>query len=146
MAEIIYQHPVQEIKGALAKHGIINRRKLYRDDRGKVIHEGKPEAYAVRHPRNFDKTPPQGNELKHHNRFKQACEQAYIELHDEAKRTEWQKRFNAQLKRSTPDTPIDSKTGKRKRCSRFDAFVRAVIYAEIKEQDIKAQDHQYSTD
>lgn len=54
MAEIIYQHPIQEIKGALTKHVIINRRKLYRDDRGRVIHEGKPEAYAVRHPRDFD--------------------------------------------------------------------------------------------
>ena len=139
MAEIIYQHPIKEIKGALTPHGIINRRKLYRDDRGRVIHEGKPEAYAVRHPRDFDKTPPQGEELKHHNRFKQACEQAYAELHDETKRAEWQVRFNAQLKRTTPDTPIDPKTGKRRRYYRFDAFVRAVIYAELKAQDLKTQ-------
>ena len=135
MAEIIYQHPVKEIKGALTPHGIINRRKVYRDDRGTIIHEGRPEAYAVRHPRDFKKTPPQGNELKHHLRWKQACEQTFSDLHDEEKRKDWQNRFNAQLKRATADTPIDPKTGKRKRYYRLDAFVRAVIYARLKARD-----------
>ena len=132
MAEIIYEHPVQEIKGALSKHGVISRRKVYRDERGRIIHKGKPEAYAVRHPRDFEKTPPTGNELAHHNRWRQACQQAFADLHDVVKRADWEARFNAQLHRATPDTPIDPKSGKRKRYHRLDAFVRAVIYAQLK--------------
>ncbi len=132
MAEIIYEHPIQEIKGALSKHGVISRRKVFRDERGTVIHEGKTEAYAVRNPRDFEKTPPTGNELAHHNRWKQACQQAFADLHDDAKRAEWQARFDAQLHHATEDTPTNPKTGQRKHYYRLDAFVRAVIYAQLK--------------
>ena len=132
MAKIKFEHPVTEITGALTKHGIINRRKSFRDDRGRVIFEGAPEAYAVRHPRDWTKTPATGNELAHHNRWRQACQQAYAELHDDTLRADWQKRFDAQLKHATADTPIDSKTGNYKHYHRLDAFVRAVIYARLK--------------
>lgn len=132
MAKIKYEHPVAEISGALAKHGIVSRRKIFRDDNGKVIFMGTPEAYAIRHPRDWNRNPATGNELEHHNRWKQACIQAYAELHDEVTRADWQKRFSDQLTNVTPDTPVDSKTGIHKHYHRLDAFVRAVIYARLK--------------
>ena len=55
MAKIILEHPVREIHGALERKGIVNRRKKYRDENGRIISEGKQEAYAVRHPRNWCK-------------------------------------------------------------------------------------------
>ena len=73
MAKVKLQIPFDEIHGAIEKHGIINRQKKYRDDRGKVIFEGKQEAYAVRCPRDFKKDPPKGEELKNQNRWKEAC-------------------------------------------------------------------------
>ena len=73
MAEVKLHIPFDEIHGAIEKHGIISRQKKYRDEKGRIIHEGKQEAYAVRHPRDFKKNPPKGEELKHHNRWREAC-------------------------------------------------------------------------
>ena len=73
MATVKLQIPFDEIHGAIEKHGVINRQKKYRDDNGKVIFEGKQEAYAVRRPRDFKKDPPKGEELKNQNRWKEAC-------------------------------------------------------------------------
>lgn len=76
MAHIILEHPFAEIHGSIAKNGIINRQKKYRDDRGRVIHEGKQEAYAITRPRDFKKTPKMGAELANHNLWKEACRRA----------------------------------------------------------------------
>ena len=73
MARVKLEHPVSEIHGAFTRKGIINRQKKYRDERGRVVHEGVQEAYAVRHPRDWKKTPAQGAELAHHNRWREAC-------------------------------------------------------------------------
>ena len=48
-------------------------KKKYRDDRGRVIHEGKQEAYSITRPRDFKKTPKQGAELANHNLWSEAC-------------------------------------------------------------------------
>ena len=56
----------------------------------------------------------------------------FADLHDDAKRAEWQARFDAQLHHATEDTPTNPKTGQRKHYYRLDAFVRAVIYAQLK--------------
>jgi len=73
MAIVKLEHPVREMHGALEKHGIITRQKKFRDDKGRVIFEGRQEAYAVRSPRDWKKTPAQGAELVHHNRWREAC-------------------------------------------------------------------------
>ncbi|MBQ7531597.1 MAG: hypothetical protein IJT12_07800 [Paludibacteraceae bacterium] len=73
MALVILESPVAEIHGALERKGIITRQKKYRDERGRVIHEGCQEAYKVKHPRDWKKTPAQGAELAHHNRWREAC-------------------------------------------------------------------------
>ena len=73
MATTILEHPVREIHGALERNGIINRMKKYRADDGRIIHEGRQEAYKVKNPREWKKTPAQGAELAHHNRWREAC-------------------------------------------------------------------------
>lgn len=41
MAEVKLQISFDEIHGAIEKHGIISRQKKYRDERGRIIQEGK---------------------------------------------------------------------------------------------------------
>ncbi len=41
MEEVKLHIPFDEIHGAIEKHGIISRQKKYRDERGRVIFEGK---------------------------------------------------------------------------------------------------------
>lgn len=144
MAEVIYQDPVKEIKGALAKHGVINRRKLYRDEKGRVVHEGTPEAYRVKYPRDWDKNPPQGDELKKINRFREACRltkeimqaatpDSTIASETLARYESYKQRYQRQLGRK-PDlaAPVDPKTGRPKRYFRLDNFIRALIYQDLK--------------
>lgn len=41
MARVVLSQPVAEIHGAFTKGGeIINRQKKYRDEQGRVVHEG----------------------------------------------------------------------------------------------------------
>lgn len=76
MAKINLTHPFAEIHGSIGKDKIINRQKKYRDERGRVIHEGIQEAYTVKHPRDYKKNPPQGAELANFSRWTEACRRA----------------------------------------------------------------------
>jgi len=147
MAEVIYQDPVKEIRGALTKHGTINRRKLYRDEKGRVVHEGTPEAYRVRNPRDWEKNPPQGEELKKINRFREACRltkeimqsanpdsTVTDEIRDQY--NAYRLRYQQQLGRKPdPQAPRDPKTGRPKHYYRLDNFIRAMIYQDLKNAD-----------
>ena len=156
MAEVIYQDPVKEIKGALAKHGVINRRKLYRDEKGRVVHEGTPEAYRVKYPRDWDKNPPQGDELKKINRFREACRltkeimqaatpdnpvqtpnpDSAITAEQRARYESYKQRYQRQLgRKADPAAPVDPKTGRPKRYFRLDNFIRALIYQDLKSEE-----------
>ena len=147
MAEVIYQDPVKEIKGALAKHGVINRRKLYRDEKGRVIHEGTPEAYRVKHPRDWDKNPPQGEELKKINRFREACRltkevmqaaspESAVTAEERTRYESYRQRYQRQLgRKADPQAPRDSITGRPKHYYRLDNFIRAMIYQDLKNTD-----------
>ena len=74
MARIVLSQPVAEIHGAFTKGGnIINRQKKYRDERGRVVHEGIQESYAISHPRDFKKNPPRGTELANITLWTEAC-------------------------------------------------------------------------
>ena len=73
MAEIILNQPIAELHGAYTKRGIIHRKKKFRDERGKVISEGKQEAYAIQHPRDFKTHPKTGAELANHTLWSEAC-------------------------------------------------------------------------
>ena len=186
MAEVKLQIPFDEIHGAIEKHGIISRQKKYRDDSGRVIFEGKQEAYAVRRPRDFKKDPPKGEELKHQNRWKEACHRAAQilqagqpksvkgtsqdpDLTPEVRRSKaevervfkatshipdyyspeealqlynaFKSRYEKQIpnirgKRPDPQAQIDPLTRLPKRYHLFPAFLRAMLYIELKAQNL----------
>ena len=165
MAQVNLTHPFREIHGAIERKGIISRQKKYRDDNGRVIFEGKQEAYAVRNPRDFKKNPPQGEELAHHNRWREACQRAnqiilsvqegglteQQRLHQQVNHipvwytpeeaqtlyASYQARYKAQLPNTRgthpdPQAPIDRATHRPKRYHQFPAFLRAMLYLELK--------------
>lgn len=173
MATVKLTHPFAEIHGSIGKDKIINRQKKFRDERGRVIHEGIQEAYEVKHPRDYKKNPPKGAELTNFNFWTEACrraaqilfvarldnspadqqsqlltsEQLHRQLNhipdyytlDEAR--ELYQHYHARYKAQLPNTrgkhpdsqaPLDHKTGKGKRYAQFPAFLRTMIYIEIK--------------
>ena len=131
MAEVIYQDPVQEIRGTLTKDGTIHRRKYYRDENGKIIGASKPEAYQILYPRNWKKNPAKGKELEHQLSFKAACAETkrilmpakYLKAQATHKPNPalpsdytptpeglatlqyWRDRFKAQLQKPEPEAP-----------------------------------------
>ena len=157
MAEVIYQDPVQEIRGTLTKDGTIHRRKYYRDANGKIIGASKPEAYQILYPRNWKKNPAKGKELEHQLSFKAACAETmrilmpakylkaqathkpnpalpsdYTPTPEELATLQyWQDRSNAQLQKPEPEAPIDPDTGRHKTYFRFDAFIRTCLLREM---------------
>jgi len=150
MAKVNYLDPVRDIRGTFQKGGIINRRKQYRDAKGRIINEAAPEAYVVSNPRDWKKNPATAKELDCQNRFRTASAEtmrillplkpeAYAAAHDGALPSEeelatlemWQNRFARQLRRAEPGAPIDPETGKRKRYSRLDAFIRTCLMREM---------------
>ena len=146
MAKVIYQDPVQEIRGTLTKDGTIHRRKYYRDANGKIVGASKHEAYQILHPRDWKKKPATGMELENQLRFKTASAEVkrilmiakpekYPDftptLEDLTTLKYWQKRFKAQLKRPENAAPIDPETGRHKTYIRFDAFIRTCLLREM---------------
>ena len=167
MAEIKLEYPFAEIHGSIAKNGIVNRQKKYRDDRGRVIYEGKQESYAIQNPRDFKKSPKTGAELANHNLWSEACrrtaqilqasqpdgpteqqlfERRISQIPDyytlEESRTlleDFRRRYEAQLpntrgKHPDAQAPIDPKTGKGKQYAQFPAFIRAMLYHQLRAQ------------
>ena len=165
MANVNLEHPFREIHGAIERKGIINRQKKFRDDNGRVIFEGRQEAYAVKRPRDFKKNPPQGEELAHHNRWREACLRAnqiilsmqegglteqqqfhqrinhipayYTQEEAQALYTHYHQRYTAQLPNTRgthpdPQAPIDKTTRTPKRYHQFPAFLRAMLYLQLK--------------
>ena len=79
MAKVNLTHPFAEIHGSIGKDKIINRQKKYRDERGRVIHEGIQEAYTVKHPRDYKKNPPKGAELTNFNRWTESLSPCFTD-------------------------------------------------------------------
>lgn len=163
MANVKLEHPVREIHGAFTKKGIINRQKKYRDEYGRIIHEGAQEGYAVSHPRDYKKNPPKGAELAHINLFRQAClmtkeildadkpeetptvsvlppRPKYLTKEEaQALLADYRKRYKAQLPstrgpRPDPQASIDKNTKEPKRYFRLDNFIRSMTYLTLKTQ------------
>ena len=65
MAIVTMTPAIDAAHGEFGKNsGVILRQKKYRARNGAVLHQGKQEAYKILHPRDYDKTPPQGAELE----------------------------------------------------------------------------------
>ena len=144
MAKINFSAGIDIVTGTVdSDHLLIMRQKHLHDTRGVITKECKPEAYYQMHKRDYEHNPPQGAELAHLQHFGNAAKQTTAVLNaykhpDDATEEErllvqqFVKRFQAQLD-GTPDpqSPCD-KEGKQKRYYRFDNFVRAMIYQELK--------------
>ena len=144
MAKVEFSPGIELILGALdTKHQLIMRQKHLHDTKGTLTKECKPEAYLQKHKRNYKQTPPQGNELAHLQHFGEAAKRTtaliyaykYPDTASDEQRTlleQYRLRFESQLK-GTPDpqAPLD-KEGKQKHYFRFDNFIRAMIYQELK--------------
>ena len=132
MAEVTFIAPVAKIEGKLnQKDKTVFRKKVARDDQGRVIAEMKQEVYVVQHPRDWKKNPPTGAEKRRLDNWTIACQRAKIELRDETLAAIWKQRFQAQLKNPEPGTPIDPRTHKPKVYIRLDCFVRAAIFRSL---------------
>ncbi len=137
MATVNYIDPIASISGRLSKkqkRGGILRQKVYRDDRGHVVAEGALEAYCVLHPRDYDKNPPKGAELRTITLFQQAALQAAEERRDPERLAYWQERFAAQLRHGDAEAPIDPYTGRPRIYCRFHIFVQSILYQRLKSQ------------
>ena len=144
MAKIHYNIPVEYMTGALdSKHQFIQRRKNIRDTNGLVTYTSDIEAFLVANPRDYKRNPPKGAELAHLQHFGEAAKQTTALLNalkpdasptDEqlALLDDYRRRFQAQLRKNPdPQAPLD-RSGQPKRYHRFDNFVRAMIYQDLK--------------
>jgi hypothetical protein len=129
MAEVTFIAPVAKIKGKLhQKDRTVFRKKMVRDDEGRIIAEMKQEAYVVKHPRDWKKNPAMGAEKAKLDRWKEVCAQTKQILNDPDQRALWQERWQAQLKKAETDAPIDPRTRKRKIYIKFDCYVRSTVW------------------
>jgi len=137
MAKTTYVRPIASMTGRLSKkesHPIISRQKIYRDETGRVIAEGISESYAVKHPRNYRKSPMSAAEQKTVNAFSQALAQYSIEKDDPERMEYWRNRWRAQLKKGDPEASIDPKTGRRRIYPRLDVFIRSMLQLHFRRQ------------
>ena len=144
MAQIFYSPGIELTKGALdSGHQLITRQKHLHDTKGALTKECDAEVYLQKHKRNYEQTPPQGNELAHLQHFGEAAKRTtaliyaykFPDTASDEQRTlieQYRLRFESQLK-GAPDlqAPLN-KEGKQKHYFRFDNFIRAMIYQELK--------------
>ena len=144
---------IETITGKLSKRDdTVFRRKIYRDNFGRIVVSGKREAYKIENPRDWRKNPAKGAELQKIEQWRLSSRQTHLitrpeeqiladnDLSNEqkqqliAQRRELKARFDEQRRKGEPDAPIDPKTGKHKCYQRFDMFVRAILLRQMKKQ------------
>lgn len=144
MAKVFYSSGIDYVKGALdSEHKLITRVKHLHDHNGSLTKQCDPEAYLWKRKRDYKHNPPMGAELAHLKHFGEAAKRTTLliaaykfpETASDEQRAlldQYRRRFEAQLKGAPdPQAPLD-KSGKRKYYFRFDNFIRAMIYQELK--------------
>ena len=144
MGKVHYSAGIDYVVGALdTKHELIARLKHLHDANGVLTKTCDPEIYLQKHKRNYEQTPPRGNELAHLQHFGEAAKRTTALIYaykfpdtasDEQRALldQYRLRFESQLKGAPdPQASIDKK-GKPKHYFRFDNFIRAMIYQELK--------------
>ena len=144
MGKVHYSAGIDYVVGALdTKHELIARLKHLHDANGVLTKTCDPEIYLQKHKRNYEQTPPRGDELAHLQHFGEAAKRTtaliyaykFPDTASEEQRTlldQYRLRFESQLKGAPdPQAPLDKK-GKQKHYFRFDNFIRAMIYQELK--------------
>jgi hypothetical protein len=144
MGKVHYSAGIDYVTGALdTKHELVARLKHLHDTNGALTKTCDPEIYLQKHKRNYEQTPPRGAELAHLQHFGEAAKRTtaliyaykFPDTASEEQRTlldQYRLRFESQLK-GAPDlqAPLD-KEGKQKHYFRFDNFIRAMIYQDLK--------------
>ena len=143
MAKVEFSPGIDRILGALdSKHQLIMRQKHLHDTQGTLSKECAPEVYLQKRKRDYEQTPPQGNELAHLQHFGEAAKRTTALIYaykfpdaasDEQRALleQYRLRFESQLKGAPdPQAPLN-KEGKQKHYFRFDNFIRAMIYQEL---------------
>jgi hypothetical protein len=144
MGKVHYSPGIDLIKGALdSTHKLINRQKHLHAPNGALSKECAPEIYLWRNKRDYSQKPPKGAELAHLQHFGEAAKQTTALIYaykfpdtatDEQRALleQFRLRFEAQLNGAPdPQAPSD-KTGRQKHYFRFDNFIRAMIYQDLK--------------
>jgi len=144
MAKVNYSPGIDLTTGALdSDHKLITRQKHLHDTNGALSKECEPEMYLQRNKRDYKHNPPQGTELAHLQHFGEAAKRTtaliyaykFPDTASEEQRSlleQYRRRFESQLK-GAPDlqAPLN-KEGRQKHYFRFDNFIRAMIYQELK--------------
>ena len=129
MAEVTFIAPVAKIEGKLnQKDKTVFRKKVARDDQGRVIAEMKQEVYVVQHPRDWKKNPAKGAEKAKQERWAEASAKTKAILDNPELRSQWEQQWQAQLKKAETDAPIDPRTKRRKIYIKFDCYVRSKVW------------------
>lgn len=156
MAKVELNVPFKNIRGKLNKKDpVILRQKKYRAPNGAVLFVGTQESYTVENPRDFEKTPPQGDELANMQSFgsfsllaaelirsgKYTDEDLAAMTPEEREKTlalrveleKFRKRFYAQFKRPDPEAPYHKQPEPgstklhRKQYLKLDTFIQAIL-------------------
>ncbi len=144
MAQIFYSPGIEYTTGALdSSHQFVTRKKHLHGADGALTKECKPEAYLQKRKRDYIHNAPKGNELAHLQHFGEAAKRTTALIYaykfpdtatDEQRALldQYRLRFESQLKgKPDPQAPLD-KEGKQKHYFRFDNFISAMIYQELK--------------
>lgn len=144
MAKVDFADAIKHVSGALdTNHKIIVRKKHLHDFNGAQTKVCAPEMYIRSNKRDYKHTPPQGAELAHLQHFGEAAKRTTALIYaykfpdtasDEQRALleNYRRRFESQLNgKPDPQAPLD-KMGKQKFYFRFDNFIRAMIYQELK--------------
>ena len=145
MAKVFYSPGIEKTIGALdsPKHELITRQKHLHTPNGALSKECDVEIYLKKHKRDYKHNPPRGAELAHLQHFGEAAKRTTALIYaykfpdtasDEQRALleNYRRRFESQLQgQPDPQAPID-KTGRQKHYFRFDNFIRAMIYQELK--------------
>lgn len=144
MGKVHYSAGIDYVTGALdTKHELVARLKHLHDTNGALTKTCDPEIYLQKHKRNYEQTPPQGNELAHLQHFGEAAKRTTALIYaykfpdtatDEQRELleQFRRRFESQLEGNPdPQAPL-YKDGHQKRYYRFDNFIRAMIYQDLK--------------
>ena len=144
MAKVTYSAGIDLTTGALdTRHELITRVKHLHDTKGILTKACDPEVYLQKHKRDYKQTPPQGNELAHLQHFGEAAKRTTALIYaykfpdtasDEQRALldEYRRRFESQLKGEPDQQAPLNKEGKQRHYYRFDNFIRAMIYQELK--------------
>ena len=144
MAKVKFSAGIAMVTGAVdSNHELIMRQKHLHAPDGSITKKCKPEAYYQKNKRDYKNNPPLGAELAHLQHFGDASMRTtqilkafkFPDQASEEERTlvqQYLSRFNKQLKgHADPQAPVD-KSGKQRHYYRFDNFVRAMIFQELK--------------